>query len=188
MTSMVGSGFLAALLFLGTLVAFQLTFARRRRDRFTNLDLRPNVLLTRYPIVFIGRPRSLFRLAGDFLELPLYLAEHGYRVEEVEMPTDNSGRFSLVRLLESSSEPLHLFISPAFTGDALDLALDGHPRLQSMTLFAPLKRRSREQELIPYRVPVFERRDLHPSVAAGSFKIESRALDHVVSLAEQDLR
>ena len=45
-----------------------------------NLALRPNCLLTRYPIVFINPPRSLFwheKLGGWYQDL---LTEHGYQV------------------------------------------------------------------------------------------------------------
>lgn len=187
-TFVIGGGCLAALAFLSFLVGTQTHLRRRRIQRFEHLELRPNVLLTRFPLVFVSRPKSLFHLAGDFLELPAYLAEHGYRTEEVEIPDRADRHALLTRLLDASREPLHLFVAEAFTSEALDLALEGHSQLASLTLMSQSPDFERSYRLLPYKVPVFEKVEIKPSLLATSFRSEERALDHLVSLAEYDLR
>ncbi len=54
-----------------------------------NLVLRPNCLLTRYPVVFINPPRSLFwyeKLGGWYQD---HLTEHGYQVICPTLPFRN---------------------------------------------------------------------------------------------------
>ena len=81
-----------------------------------NLVLRPNCLLTKYPLVFISGPRSLFhyaRFAGDAQD---YLAAHGYRVFAPVMPFRSKALRELVlrKWLESQPEKeFHFFLSPA---------------------------------------------------------------------------
>jgi hypothetical protein len=53
-------GFAAGLLLLGALVLTNL----RRAHHTPHFDLKPNVLLTRYPLVFVSGHRSLFYFLG----------------------------------------------------------------------------------------------------------------------------
>jgi len=177
----------------------QMTLQRRRLKRFQDLELIPNILLTRNPVLFIGRNRSLFRLSGDFLELPIYLKEHGFQVEEVELQTRGMNPAALLNavssLLRSSvTQKTHLFLSADFADLARDsacdlardLAFDGHPGLASLTVIGPHK--INQLHLRPPRVPLHVRPDLKPRLAKFDFQTERSALDHVVSLAESDLR
>jgi hypothetical protein len=43
-------------------------------------DLIPNCLLTKYPLVFIPGPRSIFYFMRYWNEIPHFLASHGYEV------------------------------------------------------------------------------------------------------------
>lgn len=144
--------------------------------------------MTRFPLMFVGRSRSMFRLAGDFLEMPVYLQEHGYQVDEVEIVPDSESTESLRQLLQTTQIPVHLIVSEAFADAAYDLALDGHPKLATLTLIGTKSTEDRRIALRPTRLPVFERPELRPSILASSFMTEEIALEHMVSLAEYDLR
>jgi hypothetical protein len=145
-------------------------------------------------VLFIGRSRSLFRLAGDFLELPIYLKEHGFQVEEVELQTRGLNDAEIMKCISSllhqtqseRSPKAHLFLPDAFGDAAFDLAFDGHPNLASLTVFG--SNRIKRVQLRPPRVPIHIRPDLKPQIADFDFQTERSTLDHVVSLAESDLR
>jgi hypothetical protein len=176
-----------------TVFFWQRWLTKRRLLRFQNLTLVPNVLLTRHPILFISRSRSLFRMGGDFFELPIFLREHGYQVEEIEVQNKNLSENEttlLIRQLLSaptlSLAKTHLVLSESFSESAQELAFEGHDKLQSLTVLGT--EQSRAIRLRPPRVPFYPRPDLKPSSTANNFHIELSALKHFVSLAESDLR
>ena len=179
---------LAALTSIGLIVGVQVYFRRQRQERFHSLQLIPNILMTRFPLMFVGRSRSIFRLSGDFLEMPIYMQEHGYQVEEIEMRDGRSNLATLLRLLATNHGPVHLIVASAFAEAAYDLALDGHEKLATLTLLGAKTKETRSMNLRPTRLPVFERPELRPSMVADSFSTEEIALEHMVSLAEHDLR
>lgn len=178
---------IAAVVAASLIFGFQLALSRKRRKRFENLQLIPNILMTRYPLMFVGRSRSLFRLSGDFLELPVYLQEHGYQVEEVEILDDASSRQTLERLLTTARTSVHMIICESLGEVAYDLALEGHPKLATLTILGHHDTHG-SVSLRPSRLPVFECPELRPSLLATSFSVEENALAHMVSLAEYDLR
>ncbi len=178
----------AALVSSLLILAAQIYLSRKRQRRFQTLELVPNILMTRYPLMFVGRPRSIFRISGDFLELPIYLQEHGYNVEEIEMRDERNKLASMLRLLGTNEGPVHLIVNQAFAEAAYDLALDGHPKLATLTLIGNGRGVLRPAQLRPTRLPVFERPELRPSITAETFETEEIALSHMVSLAEYDLR
>ena len=179
---------LAALLTSGFILATQLWLSRRRRRRFGSLELLPNILMTRFPLMFVGRRRSLFRVDGDFLELPMYLSEHGFQVDEVEIDVRKHA-LSLSTLLDSCQTPVHMIVSEAFAKAAYDLAFEGHSKISTLTIFGRGARASTSGIILrPTRNPVFERPELKPSPLATTFAKEQIALGHMVSLAEHDLR
>ncbi|CAN5693905.1 hypothetical protein BH10BDE1_BH10BDE1_01490 [soil metagenome] len=180
--------FVAAVATLAVILGTQVYFSRLRRRRFHTLELVPNILMTRYPLLFVGRSRSVFRIAGDFLELPVYLQEHGYQVEEVEILEKRVRRESLVQILTTTKAPVHLIVGEALSEIAYDLAIDGHPKLASLTLLGRTPNRDRHVSLRPSKSPIFERPELRPLMNSNSFRTEENALQHMVSLAELDLR
>lgn len=180
--------FIAAVATLALILGGQIYFSRMRRRRFHTLELIPNILMTRYPLLFVGRSRSVFRIAGDFLELPVYLQEHGYQVEEVEILEKHASRDSLDRILTTAKAPVHLIVGEALAEVAYDLALEGHPQLATLTLLGKTPHRDRRIELRPAKSPIFERPEIRPKLHANSFRTEEIALQHMVSLAEHDLR
>jgi hypothetical protein len=192
------SSFLALAAFAATcatlaIVLWQLLLSKRRLRRFQNLSLVPNVLLTRHPIVFVSQARSLFRMGGDFFELPVYLREHGYQVEEIEVRIKNLSQSELTDLLRRllggppfSETRVHIVLSEAFSRSAYDLAFEGNPHLQSLTVLG--EENSKSLRLTPPRVPFYARPDLRPLPTARNFQTELSALKHFVSLAESELR
>lgn len=178
---------IAALIAAAAILGSQMVLSRKRRKRFEKLELIPNILMTRYPLLFVGRARSLFRLSGDFLELPIYLQEHGYQVEEVEILDDASSRATLERLLTTSATAVHMIICESLADAAYDLALEGHAKLATLTILGH-RGDLGPVSLRPSRLPVFECPELRPSLLASSFAVEQNALAHMVSLAEYDLR
>lgn len=182
---------LAVLAAVGTLactLGIQSYFSRRRKERFQTLELVPNVLMTRYPLLFVGRTRSIFRMSGDFLELPVYLQEHGYQVEEIEIAEAGSNFESLSFMLATCERPVHMIVCESLSRTAYELALQGHAKLATLTLLGVSPDRARSLALRPTKRPVFERPELRPPMITRSFHTEEIALSHMVSLAEHDLR
>ena len=189
-TSLTAMAMLAALITIGLSLGLQIYLGRERRARFRELVLTPNILMTRYPLLFVGRTRSLFRMSGDFLELPVYLQEHGYKVEEIEMVDDRQSFATLLRVLSTCPEPVHLIVSEAFSEIAYDLAIEGHEKLSTLTLLSKISHSTSHPATLlkPPRRPIFEKPELRPSSLATNFGTEEIALQHMVSLAEFDLR
>ncbi len=183
---------IAGFVSVAVILAAQLHFKRQRSFRFDSLELVPNILMTRFPLMFVGRPRSLFRVSGDFFEMPLFLKEHGFQVEEIEMVDGRANLASLLRILATTQGPVHLFVTDAFAAAAYDLALEGHVKIATLTLLGKnprgRNRSSSPSDLRPTRLPVFEKPELRPSMVAETFATEEFALGHMVSLAEYDLR
>ncbi len=98
------------------------------------LELKPNCLLTRYPIVFLSGRKSLFRLFDYWNEIPLYLREHGYDVWELEAPPGKDRTEAILRALEDlPADKCHL-IGDSSSGEELEaLARVSHPKIASLT-------------------------------------------------------
>lgn len=90
-------------------------------------ELTPNCLLTRYPLVFIPGPRSLFYFLKYWNEIPHFLASHGFEVFSLNLPWRKSAlrMQKLERFLqEKSSSPkerIHLFIDQSSAREVADL-------------------------------------------------------------------
>ena len=81
-----------------------------RSRRLEKIDLVPNCLLTRYPIVFVTGRRSAFYFVNYWNQIPAYLAEHGYEVEVIDLPWHRSERRldGLKAALVARHRPCHL--------------------------------------------------------------------------------
>ena len=72
------------------LVAFAI-LANQVRTRDTwDFELKPNCLLTRWPILFVTGPRSLFYFSKYWNHYSSFLAEHGYEVFTLHLPWNKS--------------------------------------------------------------------------------------------------
>lgn len=112
---------LISFLFVSGVVAAQLAFQIRLGKTWATLELRPNCLLTRYPIVFVSGRRSLFYFIHYWNRVPRFLTEHGYQVTEISLPWRNSSRRleTLLARLNEHSGPLHLIADSSSSDDVL---------------------------------------------------------------------
>lgn len=62
---------------------------KRRASQEIQFDLKPNCLLSRYPLIFITGHRSLFYFLKYWNQIPDFLAEHGYQVFTLPLPWRN---------------------------------------------------------------------------------------------------
>ncbi len=76
-----------------------------RHQRLHQLQLKPNCLLTRYPIVFLCGRRSPFYFLNYWNQIPDFLREHGYDVATVTLPWRDLSKSAQTLGLVLSSYP-----------------------------------------------------------------------------------
>jgi hypothetical protein len=131
-------------LVLGSSALFQISQRRLRAVRFRALTLKPNVLLTRYPITFLSGPRTVFRFFDHWNDIPLFLREHGYEVYVIE-PTGRTPEErlkSVCSALESMPTQCHLVADGSLEQDMQKLA---NLRLSKVSSFTVVKSSHRER-------------------------------------------
>jgi len=98
--------------FLGLTVLFQIWRRKARVTLLNNLELRPNCLISRHPLVFVSGRSSLFRLFDHWNLIPGFLREHGYEILILEpMPLVGyllDSAASLIAALDDLPEQSHL--------------------------------------------------------------------------------
>ncbi|MEK2645076.1 hypothetical protein [Bdellovibrio sp. BCCA] len=60
-----------------------------RSNQDIPFELKPNCLLTRFPLLFVTGPRSIFYFKSYWNIYTLFLAEHGYEVFTLHLPWNN---------------------------------------------------------------------------------------------------
>lgn len=158
-----------------------------------NLALRPNCLLTKYPLAFISGPRSLFHHERLGAGLQDFLAAHGYRVFCPVLPFRSSAlRREVLRkwLAVQVDKNFHFFLSPKTQMEFGDLLQSGPE-----TTFTNAADFAKESPSTPLHYRLHELFCLMNQTRADSFKdtvpFESRAfcdriLDHCIELAENE--
>ena len=137
-------------MFLGFLLGaslFTLLFLQNlRRARLRPVsELVPNCLMTRYPIVFVSGPRSLFYFKAYWNQIPHFLASHGFETFNLSLPWKNQRLRTthLKRFLEEQSamgNRLHLCIdSGSYVEIESLLQRDEYSCLASVTHFRNAK-------------------------------------------------
>lgn len=111
----------AALLLLTATLVFQIGERRARARRFNQLVLKPNCLLTRYPIAFLAGPRTIFRLFNHWNDVPLFLREHGYEVYVIE-PSGRTSQERAASIKNSLTERCHIVADGSLERDLAGLA------------------------------------------------------------------
>ena len=123
---MITTVFFLSAMILALGVLFQILERRHRHRRFNTLELKPNCLLTRYPIAFLSGPRTLFRLFDHWNSVPLYLREHGYEVYVIEPAgAQQSRRSERMESVQSALQTLgrcHVIADGSLEQDLEDLA------------------------------------------------------------------
>ncbi len=159
-----------AVFILGVSFAFQVSQKRKRAVRFRGLQLKPNCLLTRYPIAFLSGPRTVFRLFDHWNDIPLYLREHGYEVYVIEPAGRNlqertESVRSAVAQLDSNC---HLIADGSLEPDLLALAKMKMSNVSSLTLV-----KTRQRDRYASKLHSISVNDLKPlSVAVDVFEID----------------
>ncbi|MBT4762489.1 MAG: hypothetical protein HOO06_12375 [Bdellovibrionaceae bacterium] len=77
--------FLYSLSAAGTVFIFQLLFHKIQTLFYKNIQLKPNCLLTRHPVLFISYSNNFFDFASPLYRHILYLREHGYEVSHLKL-------------------------------------------------------------------------------------------------------
>lgn len=159
------------LLVIAASLLFQVLQRRKRALRFRGLELKPNCLLTRYPMAFISGPRTLFRLFDHWNDIPLYLREHGYEVFVIEP----SGRLQAERAesvraaVSQLSSHCHLIADGSLESELKQIAQMRLPHVSSLTV---VKARHRER-FADLRSPALSVNDLRPvAMAVEVFEID----------------
>lgn len=140
-----------------------------------DLELRPNCLLTRSPIVFVTGRRSLLYFLNYWNEIPGFLREHGYEVRVCSLPwRDSANRFqTLSRFLDSANRPVHLIADSTSRAEVEKLLLTKRARLASFNFAEEITGQSHLQQAIGLK-------------SDRNWTIESKYLDHAIQLAENE--
>lgn len=72
-----------------SVLAMLVVLNQRRANSNWSFELKPNCLLTRYPLLFISGPRSLLYFRKYWNQIPHFLSSHGYEVMELSLPWRN---------------------------------------------------------------------------------------------------
>lgn len=107
---------LCGILALGFIILIQVARKKNQLRQLETLELQPNCLLTRYPVIFLSSRRSLFRLFEHWNKIPKFLREHGYEVMTLE-PNIRAEKKSVLSSLDALASPCHVI------GDASALHL-----------------------------------------------------------------
>jgi hypothetical protein len=126
--------FAIALLAIFASVLLQKHVHQSRRASLKNLELRPNCLLTRYPLAFLAGPRSLFHSGEHWNEIPSYLREHGYEVIELQPSARGDRLAEVLAALSSLEGQCHLFADSSEEPLLIAIAQARHPAVASLTL------------------------------------------------------
>jgi len=129
---------------IGLLLAAAIFQVRRERDRaaaFQGLELAPNCLLTRHPLVFLSGGRSVFKIFDHWNRIPRFLREHGYEVLILEPPAGFGVNVeaSLIRALDDLPEAGHLIADTSLESALETIARWKHPKIVSLTLVKNLQ-------------------------------------------------
>lgn len=109
----------------------------RRGAKVFEFPLQPNCLLTRYPVVFLTGPRSIFYFRKYWNAFPVYLAEHGYEVFTVHLPWKGPARKQKLREFlaeQERTEKVFHFVVDAATSVELAEVLHASPAVLSQTI------------------------------------------------------
>lgn len=202
----------------GLLLGIQFLVEVIRTRRLRNLELKPNCLLTRYPIVFLTGRRSIFYFRNYWNQIPNFLAEHGYEVEILELPWKNDALRSVSAqvLLSRRERPCHLIADSSQMFELETIAALKLPQVMSTTVTsqsrsktlttADLRPRFSVQILVLPQVKQLSLKGIFLSAhnlvfgkstdasevgansPAGTFLVERKYLEHAISLAERDAR
>lgn len=146
-----------AVFFLG--LALLTNRARRRKD--VAFELKPNCLLTRWPLLFLTGPRSMFYFSTYWNLYTPYLAEHGYEVFTLHLPWNNprlrQERFEyFLNQQESLNRKFHLVLDTPTFMEFQDILRKRSPSVMSITRICDSEKDSSPGDLRGFPLPVAE--------------------------------
>lgn len=163
-----------------------------------NLALRPNCLLTRYPLVFITGLRSLFHYRPLAKDLQDFLIAHGYRVLCPAMPfrqLEQRQNYLLAWLKAQPEQQFH-FVLGEQTAAELAGVLNLFPDSTVTTIPGQLKGLHEQKECpVPLayllhraycQLSLLKPSPYHETLPVVSQEFLERFLDHCIELAEND--
>lgn len=111
------------------LIGLAILSNRLRAAQVFHFELKPNCLLTRWPILFITGPRTLFYFSSYWNIYSPFLAEHGYETFTLHLPwaqlEARKKRFlEFLEIQEKAGKRFHLFMDPATLHDLDNLLRD----------------------------------------------------------------
>lgn len=196
-------GLVTALLASSGLLLYQATkWNRKRQLASDDVQLFPNCLITRFPIVFLDGPQSILYFGKFFNQIPHFLTEHGYEVIELDLPWRDrvARRAELKRFLDVVAEegvPCHFILS----ADSQDLLSSLQIMPQSVRSITTMSSDD-FPDLITRKTPLFRR--LHEFIFTRGTTVDPRVLglaetknlksigriylNHCVRLAESDFQ
>jgi hypothetical protein len=136
-------------------------FANRSRSALNiDFELEPNCLLTRWPLLFISGPRSLFYFTSYWNLYPSYLAEHGYEVFKLSLPWKNSTARKdylrqFIQAQEQQGGKFHLIVDEYSMHEFSDVLKNSPSEcLISLTVVSDRKSQQRDSSsLAPFPIP-----------------------------------
>lgn len=145
-----------------------------RQSQDIPFELEPNRLLTRWPLLFVTGPRSLFYFSCYWNFYTVYLAEHGYEVFTLQLPWNSlrSRRRHLEKFLdfqEKNQKYFHLVLDSATFSEFEDLLR----RRKSAALISLTEVQDNQNATTSYSLSAFpvptDRIDCHSQVKASFF-------------------
>jgi hypothetical protein len=138
---------------------------RFRRTHLLEFELKPNCLLTRWPVVFVTGSRSLFYFSRYWNLYPVFLAEHGYEVFTIHLPwkSQDERRARLRGVLNDKDKKFHL-VMDANTALELKEILQNHPAVMSVTT---LRDSGAKNQLPFYSIEMTESPSISPLLASS---------------------
>lgn len=115
------------------LLGLALLSNKARRDQDPKYELTPNCLLTRWPLLFVTGPRSIFYFSKYWNIYTSYLAEHGYEVFTLHLPwnslPERQQKFEeFLKSQENLGRKFHLIMDTPGFHDLEDLLRRTHSR------------------------------------------------------------
>lgn len=94
-------------LLAGGALALILVFRRTRQSKAAELELSPNCLLTKYPVMLVTGTKTLKNTLTDQQNSYEMLKQHGYATEWTQIPVEYQSKSSLERQLLELLNELH---------------------------------------------------------------------------------
>ena len=126
---------MSGLSFLPVIFTLQIIVHNHRRRRLQELELRPNCLLTRFPILLIAGQRSIFRPFHYWNEIPDYLREHGYEVIVLDPTGWRAPKaIEIIKAVATFDKRVHVVADATLESELTELAQASNVSIETLNL------------------------------------------------------